>query len=423
MTRPDSARHDFEPLRIYSFPFSSINIGVLVFFTLLYAWIEMVTRGFGVSGVIIVMMLAYASTLLFFGYLFVILTETARGHQQVSKLSGNLLDDAKGPLFKEVILLSFLAALVFLIPHPFWKIATALAMLLVVPIATSIIVIKDRLVTAMNPLSWIDMISRIGTRGLLFEYLSLQSILIVVLYFALTNDLGWLNVVKISVVLVLFMLVFRALGVLLHANADELELPVTHSEKLAEQQQEEAEERRIADNVFKLHQLTRSGQSAEAWKQLQEHLSVEKYQTEASYYSRIRGWDNPALAIRAGQDYISRLVDRGELRTAWDVLEFCFTANKEEYRLTKGTTVFELIDQGDTFLRKKILVHLLSNFETDFPKHPRRAEALLLAARFTAHDLDDFEQAREIMARLRSGFPDILDDPKFTALDAVLSTE
>jgi hypothetical protein len=423
MAYPGHAPQDFEPLRIYTFPFSGINVGVLVFFTLLFTWIESVTRGFGVSGLIIVMMLAYVATLLFFGYLFVILSETARGHQQVSKLSVNLLDDAKGPLFKEVILLSFLAALVFLIPHPFWKIATALSMLLVVPIATSIIVIRDQLFAAMNPLSWIDMISRIGTRGLLLEYLALQAALILVLYFSLTSDLGWLNFIKVAVVLTLFMLVFRALGVLLHTNADELELPVTHSERLAEEQQAEAEERRISDNVFKLHQLARSGQSGKAWKHLQEHLTAESYRTEASYYARIRGWDNPALAIRAGQDYISRLVERDEIRTAWDVLEFCFTANNNEYRLHKGATVFEMIDQGDTSLRKKILAHLLSNFETDFPKHPRTAEALLLAARIIAHDLDDFEQARTIMAKLRSGHPDILDDTKFTALEAVLSLE
>jgi len=202
----------FEDLEIYSFPFRGINIGVLILFTLSYTWIETVFRGMGISGLIITMMFTYVCSLLFFGYLFVILKDTARGHQHIEQLSASLLDQAKLPLFKEVLLLSFLAGLVYLIPHPFWKATTAILMVLVVPMATSILVLTGRLAAAMNPLAWISMISRIETPRLLIEYLVLQAALAAACYHVVSVELGWLAIARTAVVVALFMLVFRSLG-------------------------------------------------------------------------------------------------------------------------------------------------------------------------------------------------------------------
>jgi len=48
--------------------------------------------------------------------------------------------------------------------------------------------------------------------------------------------------------------------------------------------------------------LAHSGQSATAWQQLQRHLEEDKYESEAGYFAKLRTWDKPLLAIKAGQE-------------------------------------------------------------------------------------------------------------------------
>jgi hypothetical protein len=102
------------------------------------------------------------------------------------------------------------------------------------------------------------------------------------------------------------------------------------------------------------------------------------------------------------------------------VLEFCYAANGNEYRLESGHVVFKLVDRADNFRRKQILAHLLSHFDTDFPNHPQSAEALLLGAHVTAHDLDDFARARQLILHIRIHHRHLQKDPRFQALAAVL---
>ena len=67
-----------------------------------------------------------------------------------------------------------------------------------------------------------------------------------------------------------------------------------------------------------------------------------------------------------------------------------------------------------------MMATILGHFEKDFPNHPQTAAALLTAARFTAHDLGNFDGGRKIIARLQSTYPEIHSNKTFRALSAIL---
>jgi TolA-binding protein len=183
----------------------------------------------------------------------------------------------------------------------------------------------------------------------------------------------------------------------------------------------QARDQEFLEFSSELYELASSGQFTRAWEMLEAQLKKDRYSTEAEFFARLRQWDNPSLAVKAGQGFAQRLVKQGDFRTAWNVLEFCYAANGNNYRLTSSNAILKLMVEAQTQLQKEIVVSLLSHFEEDFPEHPRRAEVLLEAARLTAQDLNNFEAAREMMEHLHANYPDIYADKRYQALTVILA--
>ncbi|MFT6518626.1 MAG: hypothetical protein ACJATP_002293 [Candidatus Azotimanducaceae bacterium] len=126
----------FEPLQVLTFPLRII----------------------GAEGLMMTIGLFYVSCVLFFGYMFVILDFTARGHQQP-------------PMLKECLLISMLLALIYFIKHPYWQLLTSIAMLILLPVVTSLLIIYDSLFAALNPLNWVGMVRQVQMGPRMLHYL------------------------------------------------------------------------------------------------------------------------------------------------------------------------------------------------------------------------------------------------------------
>jgi hypothetical protein len=411
-----TASEGFEPLEVLAFPFRVSNLLVLILFTLALSWVEFSIRILGVDGLIITIMLFYVSCLLFFGYLFVILDFTSRGHQQPPLLSASLLQSAKGPLFKECLLVSTLLALIYLIDQPYWQLTISISMLILLPVATSLLVVYDSLIAALNPLNWFEVIRHIKMGPRLVQYLLLSTALAMSCWLVVSQHWGWGNPLKLWVCLASFMLVFRCFGALLHDNADALGLDVNFSVAHSAAQAYAAQDKDVADFLFGLHKLASSTRLTEAAVQLAGRLKAEKYRREGYYFDVLAQWENKDLAVRAGVGYVDRLVAAGEMARAWTVLAFCFAADKGRVETGRSATVFMLAQSPRQIEQNIILWHLLQNFEKDFPNHPRTGEALLLAAKVALLDMHDRAGARACLARIRGVAPECVESAEFADL-------
>jgi len=406
----------FEPLQVLLFPLRASNALVLLLFTLTFSWIEFSLRVIGAEGLIMTIGLFYVSCVLFFGYMFVILDFTARGHQQPPILSNSLLKSAQGPLFKECLLISLLFALIYFINDPYWQLLTSIAMLILLPVVTSLLVICESLFAALNPLNWSGMVRQVQMGPRLLHYLLFFGLLLLCCFIVVSENWGWLNPLKLFACLASFMLVFRCLGALLHDNADALGLQVNFSQTRSAVAAYREEDQVAADFLFDLHRLAHNGNLAEAAKTLQAHLKTYRYQREGYYFNALMEWSKPGLAVRAGVGYVDRLVVAGEIGRAWEVLEFCFHADGERVEIGQGATVFMLAAFPRLQEHNVILWHLLQNFETDFPRHPRLGEALLLAASVAYVDFHDRAGARACLARIQRVAPLCVESPAFIEL-------
>jgi len=413
----------FEDLEIASFPFRAGNIATTIFFCLIFSYLLGILRVIGPAGFFYSILLTYFSFMFFFGYLFVIVDYTSRGYQEIPKLSANLFIAERSRLFKELILISFFLALFFLVDDTYWRFIVVLTSFLSFPIATSVIIMEESLISALNPLKWIRMIMDINADAMFMQYLAIQMSTLLLGYVALFIDLGLFNLISMAVFLMAALTVFRSLGVVLHSNSETLGFPVRFGKQVEEKQSQLAKERELSDFSTQLYKLGNAGDLDKAWELLEKRLGDDNFATEADMFAHIRDWDNPRLAVKAGQGFIERLIAIQDFRTTWNVLEFCYTANGNDYKLLSAEAVIKLLTNAETRTQKSIMVSILRHFEEDFPNHPQTAETLLTAARFTAHDLDDFDSARKIVTHLHATYPSIHSNKTYEALSSILIDE
>jgi hypothetical protein len=417
MARKRETIDRFNELEVLSFPFRFGNLVLIIVYTLVYTYLTTVWSILGAGGIALTASLTYVTALFFIGYLFVIVDYTALGYQEIPKLSKNLLESEKARLFKEMILLSFFLSLMFVIDELYWRLFIAIASLVLFPLATSVVLLEEKLMSAFNPLKWLAMLQDINSDKVFYRFLTIEGLLISVVYLTLVWDLGFIG---IAVTLVLAIMLFRSLGVVLHSNADALGILVQFGKQIEAAQEAEIVQQEIHEEALALYRMATSGNTADALERLRKRLAADHYSTEADFFAQIRTWEDPQLAIIAGQDYIPRLARRGELKLALGILEFCYQANKQQFKLGNAGLIFELAEQAETRAHREIIAHLLAHLPDDFPGHPRSGEALLSAARITASDLDDFDTSTVLLDRIRKSYEEQRRDPEYRQLRRIV---
>jgi len=421
MTPNDALIEKFVPLEVYRFPLRPKILLFLVVFTLWFSYIVSTIIFIGLTGAVVNIGMAYTGLSFFIGYMFIITEFTAQGYQHIPAISGTIFTTEKPRLFKLIFLVLALISLFLFIKSTTGQFVFLCFCMLIFPIATSILVWEASLISMLNPAKWLGVLIGIASDPNCIRYLGLQVLAIGLGYITLTGGAGYWLPASMFCLLLVWTLMFRLLGVILHTNADALGISVTFGEQVEQAQREKANSREINAFTSELYSLYRSGAGKQALSLLQQKLKASAYRDEHEYFQRICKWEDPGFALVSGQKYLERLTDNQDFRQAFEVLEFCYNANQQKYVVRPASTVFALFTHAETRLQKTIVTHLLEHFDQDFPRHPRISEALLLAAQTAAHELDDWPRARHSLARLRKIDPRITTQKSYRTLVKLVS--
>jgi len=412
----------FEALVVYAFPLRLANLLSILMFTLIFSYLISIERGVGAIGLPSAIMLAYVSLIMFFGSLFVIADYSTLGYQEIPNVSPNLLKSERGRIFKVVIIVSAILSIFPIIENSFWQLVYLLLCLVIVPLALSVLILESKLFSALNPLKWAAVLISVEYDKRIIQYFVLQMSSLLMGYIALFVNYGFLNLLTMALFLAVLMAQFRSLGVVIHSNANALGLKVQYSTDVEERQTLAASNQALSAFCDSIHMQWSSGQHELVWERLQSKRQEDNFESEADLFDRLRGWEKPSMAVRFGQEYIHRLVKKDAIETAWEVLEFCFENNDNEYKILSALTLMELTNRADTFKRKHISVSILKFFETDFPNYPETAQILLRAAKMAADDLGDYKTAKTLMRQLRRKHSSIYQDKTYLGLRKILNT-
>jgi hypothetical protein len=414
----------FEPLHLFRFPFTIVNIGVNLLFLILLSGAAYMLRIPSGAFVMVSIPGLYIAAILYTHYMFIIVEYTSLGYQVLPKISGAMIRPTYDQrLFKEVVVVVVLLYGYHQISNVTIQSIYICSTLLVFPLITAVITIEKLFFRALNPIVWWQMIKEIGPSRQAFMYLMIQLGTMALIADFLTRihviHQGYF-IPYIFSILILLMWMFRSLGIMLHDRADALGLLVRYSKDKDVAEQESYENQQIEDFVRKLHSLCSSNKYQEAWQLLSARLEQDRYSTEAFYFNRLQKLQDPHLAKRMGLNYIEKLISNDEQHEAWRVFEFCTSAPGFEFKPLSGQSVIRLAESADSVARFAIITNQLLRFESDFPNHPAIADALLLAARNYSNHLNDPDKARVIIATLESRFPQMQKNKKFQATRTVL---
>jgi hypothetical protein len=273
---------------------------------------------------------------------------------------------------------------------------------------TAILAIEQSLVVAINPWQWLQVMRAVRTDAQFLRFLLLQIGLFLLGIMSIYLGTGFFGrLLIVAATLIAAVLVFRALGIIMHANAEALGMPVTFGKKQVDDAREAQIGAELGEFTTALYALCLADRHAEAMQKLETHLSADRFRSEGRIFDTIRAFDDPRLGLKAGQGYIGRLVAAQDLRRAWAVLSFCFEENGGRYALLTGDVVIKLANSAMAHSEKAIAAHLLCRFDTDFPRHPLAGKALLAGILLVIEQSSDLTGARELFARVASGYPQL----------------
>lgn len=413
----------FEPLEIASFPFRVNNLVILAFFSLVFTYELAIVRIVGPAGFVFTIILLYLATLFFMGYGFIIAEYTTRGYQYIGNMSASILFSEKPRLFKLLVLITSLLSIVSLPSEALSLLILGLLSIIIFPLSLSVLIMEHSLTAALNPLRWWRMLRGIEADSTLVKFALIQLASVALGFAVLSFHWGLFDIVLVFGFLASLMMLFRALGVLLHHNAESLGIEVRFSDEVEQAQRQQMADRELSEFASTLYRLVNVGKNRKAWHELNQKLIADKYQTEPALFEQIRHWENPGLAVMMGQGYVERLVDANDLTRAWEVLAFCVAENKTAFSLSRADILTKLHDSAHTIAQKRIICSVLRQAQRDLPGHPRAPAMLLQAAEIAAFNLDDFSTAESILTLLIECYPALSTDADYRRLWHVVQNE
>lgn len=425
MDRPSRriAVDHFESLQIVGFVFRVENLLLVIPFIIFWSFLLINYMAVsGTAGLFVIVrsvMGIFLSLALFFCYLLVVLDYTSRGHQKPPKISGDLIDKNKGKFFKGILSLSFFMSAAATLGGSEWLSWFAAISLFILPMVLSIIAIQESFSRAMNPLNWFLFVAALSWDKQLAKYLVCYGLLILSLEWTFTQQDFARVIPAVTVSTMLLVALFRSIGVLVHANAESLGLPIQFSHEIEQQQIAENLRRDESDFSADLYRLVQADKINEAWSEFQNHLKQTDELALARFWPVISKWPNPALALLAGQVYIEQLVKQQNYQTAWQVLAVCFDRNGNEFKLLNAKSTLALTATAETNQQKKLAVELLRFFAKDFPNHPDSPAAMLNAVELMLGEDPTSASAKKMLRDLRIKYPQLAKQTKFQQLKSL----
>ncbi len=335
---------------------------------------------------------------LFFKYGFVIIEYSARGHGRMPRMGAHIVDPDPR-VYRQALVLLISLGLIVLTPGP-WRWITTGLVLLVTPAITAFITFHWHLVQALRPDHIWHFMRGMGITYYPLRFLVTASLMLVLFMIEDATQLSALfpggRFALAAIATYLLLVTFRTTGLLLHSRREAIGIITDFSaEQTAAIASVEAHGER-KQFVSDLALLSRRGQADEAFEQLERRLKRHRYEQDSDYYQLLRELKDPTLLWRMAEGYIGRLMDHS-VTAAWEIFEALWSESGGKIRLASGTRSIALGRSASTRSQKQAAMNMLGRFESDYPKHPRTREALLMGADL-ACELGELATARELLS-------------------------
>jgi hypothetical protein len=358
------------PLRSLALPFRVAPLVLVATFSLLLA----LAMKAGLWGIPMLVILGSW----FFKYCFMLLDHTAQGRTGAPVLTpeaanpvGEMRPLAYAFLIGTFYLATFKLGQAF---DPLLASALRLVALLALPAVVATHTITGSLTEALNPRTISITTYRLGASYFVILLLSVGCWW---LGRAILLDAGGLSLlIRTALLMFVWMLLFSALGGVIHARRDELEFEPEHSLERTQRRDDRElgrERDRFMDQVFAEF---RSGNSGNAWESIQKR-AAQSGDAVAEYlwiYERAAGWPNQRLANKLAEELLPMLLVAKRNEQAFRIVRSRVKADPA-FRPQAGSLVVRLAelsrDAGDRPLARL----LLDNFESRFPQDPARDRA------------------------------------------------
>lgn len=345
----------------------------------------------------------------------IVLDFTARGYQRHPKISGDLISQSKSTFLKSILALSVFLSISVSLGNGPGQVPFLIVTTLCMPFVMAIIAIQNSFSSAINPFNWWLFLRAINWDRHIFNYLFCSSLFLSSAYLVFESASAGLTIPLVAIATPVLLALFRAIGVLIRANADAWGLPVRFSAEIEQQQLSENTRGDGSDITGAWHRLVAADRVSQAWQDYQGYVKTD-FETMERIWPVISKWSNPALALLTGQVYIEHLVKLQQYPKAWEILVHCIQSYQHEFKLLEARTTLVLKDRAETSQQRKIAAELLRHFAKGFPNNPSAPEATLKAAELMLGDSEGSVEAKRLLQQIRIKYPETAKQQRYEIL-------
>ncbi len=360
--------------------------------------------------------LTYVVSLFYSAYLFYVAEYTALGYNRLPVLSMSIVDRSRWKIFKVLLLTSLFASLASLVDNSQWRDVLAVLGAVIFPIVAGILIVKDSFTSIFNPLTWVGTVSNIEVDQHLLVFMAAETLFVLSAYIVSSGSAGFLSIL---VLVFSSMLLFRSLGVLIHSNARRLGLPTLFGAYADAVNANWALKKEIDDEVNILRELCDQKGALHAFRRIGSKLVSDRYRHEDEYFERTKHFQSPALSIMIGKNYLDRLVQHHLYERSLEVLQYCDNAGGDDFFPSNADLLITLGNIATRPRDKQLLARLLSGVPDKFSHDPKAGDALVLAAKLFAENLN-FDEARNQLERIKRDFPYSSQDAEYERVKKLL---
>ncbi len=353
-----------------------------------------------------------------------VLMHTARGNTDEAPEHVTVVDENQGWQQIRLFVSMYVVALVAFLYAPFW-VAVIVGVFLVTgyPAASIMVAIEGSVLSSLNPLRWLDAITRIG-----WPYVAvvLLSICFVFSKFYLNNLLtflwGPLVVLLTSAVSFYFAVMsFFLLGYLVYQFHEALgfelvvqpkQLPRTHIKLDPDQ-----------TVIDECEALVVQGKLAEAAAQFRSLISARGAtpMVHGRYRKILQLSQDTAGLLEHGAIWLSVLLAQEKMPEAIAIYKECVALDAAF--TPRVPEEFAILANALSLVEPKLAISLLQNFCRQYPKSKVVPRNLLLAAKILAERLNDVAGAKKLVMQLQQKFPDSVHVAAINEYGVVLAAQ
>lgn len=340
---------------------------------------------------------------LFLNYAYNVLTDTAHGYLKPTEITSERLFGNSFVVFELLFIILFLQLFEIaagnLFKQPGYHVATVLTSL-VTPAVIMVLAIDKKFLSAINPVSVMSVITRIGTPYFimfaLFYLLGVaQDYLMDILLKYI--DQSYSLAAYAFVTMYFYLIMFNMMGYTLYQHHGVLGYSIA-VEMHEQDNDKQFDTVSVSPEMRAVEILIHEGQTDQAIKELQDIVSKNPSDTDARdrilKLARLTG--NTRLHAEQAQSYMSYLIDENKLGQAALVFQSCYEYDKA-LKPVKPTERLEMAKYLRKKSKYKLATAILNDLHRDFPSFDGIPQAYLIVAQTLCEQFNDDERAEKIL--------------------------